>query len=380
MPAHTSEALAGLIAVRDELYGQYLGQRDELAWTLWKSCQPSDAAVRAPLAALLWTLGDPWWAHAVSREASVPSRGQLEGLLDVALRGAPFDPMLTSVGARLWGAPGMEMTGHEAMYRRLSQRWVASDAGRELEKSLATLGVSPSAAYSRALVSWFGGTLTDEERETIRSLQPFVASAYPAAAVRFLALHLLLNEENDPDIQEKWWRLAEHVRLVAADEHWHAQSDPYDRSMDLPFYYLEGASDECLTAIEGQRRTSLEFDLWNMLPPRPSEPEAQSLLNEEDNLLEEVRVLRYVSQLGRLPLWASQVYRTYQTDEDFRQEPAARWDDPDRARATLAEDRRRLNELAGELAAFAPSYAYIRRDPPGTLQDFAAMLTGRDGE
>ena len=73
MPAHTTETLAELRGLRDRLEVQYASLRDRLARDVWQAARVADAPIRSPLAALWWSLGDPWHAHGIRDTGFTPA-------------------------------------------------------------------------------------------------------------------------------------------------------------------------------------------------------------------------------------------------------------------------------------------------------------------
>jgi len=363
IPWHTHQAIEGLRDVHTSLTARYRERRDELARALAAACRAPEAPVRAPLAALWWTLGDPWRAHVLASGGPAPSRRRLREVLDAAVRRAPRDPMLTSVGSRLWTAPGLDGEPSDPMRIRLSVRWLGSRGATVVEGLQQAAGVSPSEVYGRALHGWFGGLLDDGDRAAVARLAPLVAEALPEAGIRFRALDLVMSGAAD---SAAWGRLADQAAAIVAEERWEATDDPYDRSIDLPSYYYDAGDEQRLALIERQRRATLEFSMWHTRPGRaPTAP--ASLLDEEERILEDVRGLRFVMELARLPVHVAQAWIVAPAKP-------GRWADPDRALTALGAHRRRLAELAVEQEDLDPGFGGARCAPPATLSEFAATL------
>jgi tetratricopeptide (TPR) repeat protein len=374
---HTTEALAGLRGLRDQLENKYLAARDRLARDVQRASRPAAAPIRGPLAALWWTLGDPWHAHGVAGPGFTPTLNQVRRLADRVLRRASLDPMLAAVGDRLWRGPDLDAAGQQSVRRRMGWYLTLSRPFAQLEALTDTLGVSPSNAYSRSLTSYFSGTSSPAERATIRDLLPHLEQGGGIAAIRFTALHLLLESIDQRSTQPRWQELAQRAATVAARLNYGAPYS-YDRSLDLPLYYLDGDPDGVYRAVEQHRAASMELVLRNLRPllDAAPAPAAAALLADEKEVLAEIRWFRHGSRLPRLAGRGgegSESVRSLEID-------AADRDAEHDPRLALADRLRRLDAIRGELAPFAPGYVAAGDFRAGHAADLArAFGTGPPG-
>jgi tetratricopeptide (TPR) repeat protein len=369
MPWHAAEALAEFRSLRDQLEKRYTTLRDRFARDVWQASRPADAPIRGPLAALWWSLGDPWHAHGISDTGFAPTFSQVQQLLDRVLRRANLDPILSAVAERIWRVPGLSADRHQSVYRRMASHMSLTRDAADLNDDIWT-GVSPAAAYSRALTSFFSGTLTSGEKATISAIAGHVDWIGGIPAIRFGALNLLLEPFDGDRAAERWHGLAERAAALALQENYRSPYS-YDRSLDLPLYYLEGDGDRLFRAMERHRRASIDFVLHNVRPHVAAEPRNEALLTEEDTIVEEMRWLRHGLRLTRLAESAesSKPMRLDQIPADDLQAAL----DPDLA---LSDRRRRLDDILDALAAVSPGYVQSRAFEVTTVSDLA-LIFGR---
>ena len=371
---HTAEALAGLRDLRDQLESKYLAARDRLARDVQRASLPAAAPIRGPLAALWWTLGDPWHAHGVASPGFTPTLNQIRRLLDRVLRRASIDPMLAAVGDRLWRGPDLDAAGQQSVRRRMGWYLTLSRPFAQFEALTDRLGVSPSNAYSRALASYFSGTSSPVERATIRAVLPYLEQSGGVAAIRFTALHLLLESIDQRSTQPRWQELAQRAATIAARLNYGVPYS-YDRSLDLPLYYLDGAPDDVYRAVEQHRAASMDLVLRNLRPLLDATPgpAAAALLDDEKQVLAEIRWFRHGSRLPRLAGRGgegSESVRSLEID-------AADHDAEHDPRLALADRLRRLDTIRSELAPFATGYVAAGAFRAGRATDLArAFGTG----
>ena len=348
---HTVEALAGFKDLRDQLEKSYLAARDRLARDIQRASLPAAAPIRGPLAALWWTLGDPWHAHGVAGTGFTPTLNQVRRLVDRVLRRTSTDPMLAAVADRLWRGPCLDAAGQQSVRRRMGWYLTLSRPFAELEALTDKLGVSPSNAYSRALTSYFRGGSTRAERATISELMPHLDQFGGIAAIRFAALHLLLESVDKRSAQQRWHELAQRAATIAARMNYRA-AYTYDRSLDLPLYYLDGDRDYLYRAVERHRAASMDLVLRNLRPLVEATPGTAALLDDEKQMLAEIRWFRHGSRLPRLAGRGGEGSESvrnleiHDADRDAEHDP----------RLALADRLRRLDGIRSELAPLAPGY------------------------
>jgi hypothetical protein len=354
---HTAEAVAGFRELRDRLDSRYIQLHGKIARDIQHASRPAKAPIRSAIAALWWTLGDPWHAHGVADGTFTPTLRQVLQLTDRILRSAFVDPMLAATGARLWQGPGLQPERHESAHRRMTHYYPLANEFAEFENVVSRTGVSPANAYARALTSYFADTSSAVERDTIRALVPHIQAFSGRAAIRMTALHLLLETADGQPSQQRWAELAQQAAATSLKlSYRHHYS--YDRSLDLPLYYLEGGQDYLFDAVEHHRSAAMDFQLRNLRPLPPTTAGSEALVAEEGQLLDEVRLL---SQGGLPTDMPGQPARGY----SYNPEPA------------LANRIRRLNEILTQLTTIAPDYAAAERYRASQAADLArAFGTG----
>ena len=184
---HTVEALSGFRDLR--ISSRRATWSPGTGWPGTSSEPPArGCAIRGPLAALWWTLGDPWHAHGVAGTGFTPTLNQVRRLVDRVLRRTSTDPMLAAVADRLWRGPCLDAAGQQSVRRRMGWYLTLSRPFAQLEALIDELGVSPSNAYSRAVTSFFSGGSSRAERATISELMPHLvgiaARFAPSSACR----------------------------------------------------------------------------------------------------------------------------------------------------------------------------------------------------
>jgi hypothetical protein len=354
---YTAEALAGFRELRDRLESRYIRLHATIARDVQHVSKPATAPIRSAIAALWWTLGDPWHAHGVADGTFQPSLRQVLQLTDRIMRSAFPDPMLAATGARLWQQPGLRPERHESAYRRMTQYYPLSRQFAEFEQIMDSTGVSPANAYARALTSYFAGTSSAAERLTISTLVPHVQAVGGRAAVRFTALHLLLETADGRASRQHWAALAQIAAAISAELSYRNPYS-YDRSLDLPLYYLSDDAADHFAAVEHHRGATMDFVLRNLRPVPPTAAGSAELVSEEGLLLQQVRALRH----GSLPTGHPEqpVH-----GREYDREP------------TLTSSIRRLDAILAQLATVAPDYAAAERFRASQAADLArAFGTG----
>jgi hypothetical protein len=354
---YTAEALAGFRGLRDRLHRRYIRLHTAAARDIQHATKPVKAPIRSAIAALWWTLGDPWHAHGVADGTFQPTLRQVLLLTDRVLRSAYLDPMLAATGARLWQKPGLRPERHASTYRRMARYYPLTRQFADFENVMSKTGVSPSNAYARALTSYFAGTSSAAERNTIKALLPHVQAFGGRAAIRFTALHLLLETANGRCSQQCWAKLAQQAAATSSElsyRHYYS----YDRSLDLPLYYLDSGQDHPFRAVERHRGAAMDFELRNLRPFPPTTSPSAALVTEEGQLLEEIRELRHGSVPTALPGQpiGGLAYNAEQA---------------------LTNRIRRLDEILTQLTGIAPDYASAERFRASQAADLArAFGTG----
>jgi hypothetical protein len=361
----TVEARDGFLALRENFERRYEVLRHRFAARVSRICRDG-GEIGPPLAALVWTLGDPPRAHAIADGRLRPSERYLRTLLDNVTRPTAIHPMLAAVGGRLWRVPGLA-TDELVPVRRRMEHWIPTPEGMAVEELRGVFEFSPSNAYARALVSYFAGTLTDEERGTIAMAYELVQDRGGAASIRFEALTLLIHDVD----QSEWRRLARRAAGLLEARRWHAASDAYDRSFDIPLHYLDGGGDEVLELVERHRRAALVFVLWNVRPFAPATGMAD-VWEREGAALERLRTLRYLVTLAELPMPLRIPMILHGYDDDI----SSNWSDRRRAIDALDECWTDLHRIAEDWKDVIPRYAKARLEPPGGLADFARIVEG----
>lgn len=361
----TIEAREGFLALREHFARRYEALRHRFAARVGRMCRDG-GEIGAPLAALVWTLGDPARAHAMAEGRLRPSERYLRTLLDNVTSPTAIHPMLAAVGGRLWRVRGLSTDELDPVRRRM-EHWLPTPEGMAVEELRGVFEFSPSNAYARALASYFAGTLTDEERHTIAIAYELVQNRGASSSIRFDALTLLIHDVD----QSQWRRLARRATGFLEARRWHAASDAYDRSVDIPLHYLDGGGDEVLELVERHRRAALVFVLWNVRPFAPATG-MSDVWEREGAALERMRTLRYLVTLAELPM----ALRIPKILHGFDDDSSPHWSDRQRAIDALDESWADLHGIAEDWKNVMPPYAEARLEPPGTLADFARILEG----
>jgi hypothetical protein len=365
-----AEALYQFGTLRGQFNQRHYEYLKELAWYLAREAVGGNRVVIACLAALYWTLGDVQQAQELKEGRSKLSAAHLQVMLDAALRVSADDPMIGGVASRLQHEDVYTRV-HDSMRRRLT-RWLGnSRLGTAFESLGESLGASPGKIYGDVLVKWFMGIVANTDVRAAQTLASAVTNSmnHPVVSVRSTALAYLVTDPADGD-GAWWWRLADWCAEKTELQHWTGSNGRYEAPLDLPLSYIEGSNDAVLHVIENQRWGTLAQSAWYSVPEILGKSSGKTA-QEINDILQELRMLRFIVQLPRLPDWVAQVIRINWHGEEVN---PREWSDDDQAYEKALGHRTRLREIAAELQLSGVDIASIPILGGASLQDFAAIL------
>jgi tetratricopeptide (TPR) repeat protein len=355
---------------------------DELVWRLAEHGADPGSPARENLAALCWLLGDAPRARVLSAGTGPPSFDCLNFVVGRCLEAVPEDPFLEAVWQRMADQGTLELSEElAAIYYRLTRA-----ARSQIVSFDRTTQVGPrqeriSRLAFQTLTAFLAGRQQDIDMGSLAQAAEVAGDKMRklslAAFVRFIALVLLARtpsasaEDEALDERWRWEKLVHTVNLAlwwATVEHGEALLP--DVTSDLPFFYLASRSPGELTSalewLEGYRAAELEYALSVMSPV--SAPAG------DDRLRAELRGLRYLQVLERLPTHAG--YRYGSPEEMGEGGPLSNDVLFDRARneARQLQVRERLEQTAGGLLYRPKGLLRLRPGSGRVVIDFRAAL------
>ena len=326
----------------------------------------------APLAALLWTLGQPVDAEIVAK-GDAPSRWVIESIIDDSLRRGDWDPLTQDTWRALDERFDFDLQRYPLLYGKLTQH-VGPTLMRRIDS-----GSNPpvSQTYALAAIAHFEGAIDTEVKKRFEFIRdnwiPVLMPIQASDALRILALDALAfaatptgGTEHMTELARAAPRLVENARSLGV-------IDYYDRSFDGIFGHLnvEPEPDLLITLdlIETYRVSGIGYWLVMTRPSLPDDIKAKALLEKEEALLEELRGARFVRQISELP----RHYQKYTIDMDLWESFGNPFDQ-ERAASRLQEIPTELLRLWAEMEKVVPDYATARRAPIPTLDEFALLL------
>ncbi|MGQ0569517.1 MAG: hypothetical protein ACT4P5_08320 [Armatimonadota bacterium] len=363
-----------------------------LAWDLYNAARQDEPNFRAELAALFWTAGDVPHANLIAFDGSPayrPPRPVVEDLVDLTMRRIEDDPFAQYLWLEMKDRPPFNLRSHKVLFGRINTVYRSSPV-HELEM----LGLfSPSRAYAKAAIGYFGKSLSAEARANLREalglFKEMVGMRAPVAFLRLGALYNLTLTEDEQARMARWRELASMATFILEGAVRQGVFEPLDHSLEVPFNYLDTGSDvtmnEMIRTLERYRTAGLTYWLAvvpPMLPPRGQE--IHSLLKEEEDVLRELRGARFIRLLPYLP----KHYRRYGVEvreamEMELPEGVAKKEghllpfdpfDQELAVREMRESWERLEGLWERMAAVAPGYAAQRKEPSADIDEFAEAL------
>lgn len=378
------QAAADYDAVLSDVNKRHAACIDDFAWDLRDSCSPHAPSFRAEVSALFWTLGDVPHAHMLRETDTMPSREALAGLIHRSLQMIPSDHCIQWVWLMMRDRPPFSLRDHPQIFTSINARWPPSNDS--LAEPVPTGAQLVSKAHAEAAVAYFRHELdTGAVRRLIHAYRlnkMTFAARSPEAFVRLSSLLTVLGSNVETRLagDETWAELAESAcKIVEAREKAH-QRDPYDRILDIPFYYLPRNSPADLhRAIElTERYRAAAMWFWRrVVAPVESGMgyKARRLAAEERQLAEQLRGARFIRLLPLLPSGYSRIdlqqgdrlMATVDIDVTLRE----RILDSD----TIAELADRIDDLARRIVKSRPEQSAARLTTHTGLDTFAAALT-----
>jgi hypothetical protein len=364
-----ADALYELGTLASQFHQQYREHRDEVAWLFATEIKRGDPVVIACLAALYWTLGDVQQARELAEGRFKPRTAPLTVLLDGVTGITTEDPMIGAVVSCLRHSD-VYVQMDDGMRRRLT-RWRGNSVpGTAFESLREQYGMSPSEIYGHVLVRWFLAAITDADVQAARALAYAVAksSHHVVYAARTYALANLVVPAEEDD--EPWRRLASWSARQSELQHWAGVNGRYEGPLDLALSYLDCQNDDVLRAVEEQRWGTLAESVWHAVPEMLQGSSGRAA-QEVSDILEELRILRYISILPRLPNWASRVIRKNWRGDSI---DSKEWSDTDQAYDKAMEHRTRLREIAREMELADADIGGLPLLGGTSLEELAAVL------
>jgi hypothetical protein len=249
---------------------------------------------------------------------------------------------------------------------------------------------SPSYSYAKVLIDYFKGA-EDIDKSALEFLNYYaevLLNTDPVATIRLRSLFNLV-QLSGHDQKENWKHISE---LAARVLEWHNRIGEFKDlglCMDIPFYYLNADTSDCLEEKEDFLEAYRCAGIWYWLMVTASDrsinlPEATALLDEEKLLLDELRGARFIRLLPHLPLH----YRRYgvSIDEAMGMKPPEGAEpkengllhfdpfDQDLAIKELKEATSRLFALFNRMDGTIPEYSAARKKPNTSIDKFIELL------
>lgn len=355
---------------------------EDLAADLRGACHPDRTSLRPEVAALLWSTGDVLHAELLRATDPLPSQSVIRELVHRSLRMIPKDPLLQWIWLRLRDRPPFDLRAHDVLYGRISRRWDGT-AVHALDNMTDD---ALSQAFADAAIEHFAGGTTDAGRRNLLDAHALmeeteVERSSPEVLHRVRALITLVSDPTrvsggGRSIAAGWATLADRACAIVEARRRTYSADVYDRSLDISFYYLSrdtpAALADALAMTERYRCAGMWFWRRVVTPPQPIDnPEAEALLEEERELIWELRGNHFHRLLPSLPMSFRRLLSWDCADMLGAQERIAFERAP--------EDARRLDErfrdLTSRLAAVAPEYVAARTRTHVEVEDFVVALT-----
>lgn len=369
---------------------------DELIWRLAELSASPDAAARKDLAALCWLLGDTSRARMLCAGKGSPSLDCLKFVVNRSLQAVPSDPFLEAGWQRMVDQGVLELSQElTPIYYRLTR----ATQSQLVQFDLATRVGFPPTRISRLVFDGLTALLAGRQSDIdMRSLQDAVEvtnndtllKSSLSAFVRFTTLMLLVSTPSAPTEEEreaerwKWEKLALTVSLAL----WWATVEggeglSADVSGDLPFSYLASRSPAELTSalelLEGYRAAGLEYSLTVTQPiTAPAGDTATTSRDRgEARLRSELRGLRYLQVLGRLPTHAGRYSSSWEDIVEGGPLSPSLAFDKTRNKTRQLEVRQELEQTTGDILYRPLGSMRLRPGSGRALIDFHTALKYR---
>jgi len=340
---------------------------------------------------MLWTLGDVPHAELMAADpAYAPPASLVRDVVELSLSRLSNDPFLQYLWLELKDRPPFDLRGHKVLFTAINNVYHLTGV-HEMEE----LGLfSPSRAYAKTAIEYFGGSVSAERAaefgEAFGMFQELVGTREPLALLRLRALFNLVLTEDEPTRTERWIGLSGFAAEIMDRTVRSGVFQPLNNCLDIPFAYLDASSSrvaaETIDAVERYRCGGLAYWLAITAPAPPAGEVVGALLEEEKDLLMELRGARFIRLLPHLPAH----YQRYGLSigealdapvpegatavEDERS--MLRFDpfDQDLAARELDDAWERLRSLWERMRDPAPGYAAERLEPFASAEEFERDL------
>lgn len=382
------EEYRAVSAAAEDIYRRCV---DELAWALHTNATSQGETFRLELAALFWTDGDVPHGEMLRPDGPAdytPPYALVRALVDRGMLVLERDPLVQSIWLNMKDRGPFSLRDHQVLFGRINNRF----RGHALHGLDEFLPVSISDAYARAVIARMRGAVpeatTNDLLDAMAMTADLLKSQAPATYLRIAMLATMIQPADPQASDTHWHRLA---GMAADILEWADHSgihEPFDHTLDGPFHALRAdsgaATEQALDRIEAYRQANLGYWLA-VSPPLLHEAVPETLLEQEEILLQELRGARFIRMLPYLPSH----YRRYgfEIGEALAGPPAGvtrlpedkgllRFDpfDQQQAQANLHETRDRLLKLYEAMRARSPGYAECRIAPPKSVAAFTAAL------
>jgi hypothetical protein len=291
-----------------------------LAWDLRESCRPEGPNFRPEVAAMFWTLGDVPHAHLLHTTSQLPSQSSITSLVQRSMQVMHLDPALQGIWIQLKDRPPFPLRSHRELFESINKVWSDSrqheltrgeTVGQHMADLMRLFGEAPSDVYADAVTRYFRDDLTDELSErllrTHHDSEDTLAQYSPEALLRFRCLITLIV---DParigawSQAERWADIArDSCRLAELREQ--SLRDAYDRTLDIPFYYLprDDPDDVSRAAELTERYRAAAQWFWRRAIAVPGDPGVEAAdRDREKDLRQRLRRNLLLRSLPYLPV------------------------------------------------------------------------------
>lgn len=345
-PWHTESAQQEIAILRKYYETLYIRERDNAAHHFSEVAKQSEQ-MRATLAAVWWTLGVPALAHSVATGKMKPTAKQVKLLLDDFIRKNDADALLWQTVGSLWRVPQTDPVLHPTIYKRTAWFYPIEESAVRLAQRDPHIGCSASAVYSSLLNDLLANRPI--RGDAVAFLDYFslrLPQSEALTGIRFDCLRLLIEDWHYGVTSALWSELTIRAREVLAELEWRVDPARYDRTLDIPLYYLGTEDDDGLRTLEEHRSAAVEFHTYCASTQRDGDEAGHAQAGKD---VEEVRKLRFIMALNDLPSALGEAFIvSWQPGEDV-----TAWSNRERAQA-------RLIELQAELRK------YYRNSEPAT--------------
>jgi hypothetical protein len=398
VPQRTSKegriAIAESRAIETEWAMHVREQARYAAWSLYDGFA-EDPMRKACVAGLFFAVGDVLRARAIAY-GHVPSLSALVDLVETSLELAPVDPLLQAVWLLTLGETRADVSetvrfALRAVHPEVNGAFKGVDEGAK-----ETHGLSISAAYAFAVVTYFAGAWLDNMENhrwwqvLVQALEsPIFAYHYRSGLLRLVEVYNLALLPGDPVPLSEFIAamsgtegarsdIREVAALLLRLDAWTVQRDQVGRSLAYdsafimePWRRAESEPEpleRSIELLEAHRRAGLQYWL-SVVPPltvRAEQDRQREAVAEDKKLMTEYRSLAFLATMMEAPLYV-RVYGEpigkflLPANEDVRLQ-----------RLNDYDSRRR--EWFYRVSSFWPEYADARVTPPVTLDDLGAML------